>query len=75
MQSTEIVTYLVGDSGRIVCDRVKGCAGVTLTNARKNHPNARAWRGLNGEPYEVMNPADVAEIRALTDGAACDCEY
>lgn len=73
--TTPAVTYLVGDSGRIVCDRPKGCAGATLTAAREAHPHARAWRGLNGEPYQAMTETGAAEIRAITGGAVCDCEY
>ncbi len=72
---TETVAYFVGMSGRIVCNRADGCAGATLTAALAKHPNAAAWRGLNGEPFERMIDADVAEIRAITGGTACDCEY
>lgn len=70
----DTVIYLSGASGRIVCTRTAQCAGVTLLSAFNRHPNARAWNGLNGEPYERTVPGDVIEIRALTRGAVCDCE-
>lgn len=75
MKNTETVTYLSGDSGRIVCTRTKGCAGATLTASMTRYPVARAWRGLNGEPYQIMSKSDVDVIRQITGGNVCDCEY
>jgi hypothetical protein len=72
---TETITYLSGDSGRIVCTRVKGCAGATLTATMARYPIARAWRGLNGEPFQKMTDADIEVIRQITGGTVCDCEY
>jgi hypothetical protein len=72
--STKTFNYMTGESGRIVCTRDKGCAGVTLMSALHRYPIARAWRGLNGEPFEVMSDIDVDVIRQIRGGAVCDCD-
>ena len=75
MPITDTTTYLAGTSGRIVCLRENGCAGVTLRAAVTNHPNSRAWRGLNGERFEVLSDTDREVIVEITGGAVCDCSY
>jgi len=75
MNDNDTITYLSGTSGRVVCLRENGCAGVTLRTAVTNHPDSRAWRGLNGERFEVLSNTDREVIVEITGGAVCDCSY
>lgn len=69
----EKVTYLTGESGRIVCTRENGCAGVTLLSGWLAHRSSTVWFGLNGERFTKLDDDVRDTIVELTGGVLCDC--